>query len=261
MYQFNELFAISCASNTAGSDFHAYDTSQIAVNSPPPLYAAPYSVPPPIVLPTNEFDTAFPVLKSEFGYSSSSSYGSPSSLPSCNYVQRPSMVQRSMSSHSLQTKEGYYHPIFTSLDESCPEIFDLDAVGSMRKVFSAGDLQGINTVQHNSGHSESPLSHEACAIEAMNKIGRYSAEERKERIERYRSKRNQRNFNKKIKYACRKTLADSRPRIRGRFARNDEVGESSQGQWNQLEREETEEDDDIWFNLFDAFSVNLIPHQ
>lgn len=29
----------------------------------------------------------------------------------------------------------------------------------------------------------------------------------------------------KIKYACRKTLADSRPRIRGRFARNDEAGE------------------------------------
>lgn len=28
-----------------------------------------------------------------------------------------------------------------------------------------------------------------------------------------------------MKYACRKTLADSRPRIRGRFARNDEVVE------------------------------------
>lgn len=27
------------------------------------------------------------------------------------------------------------------------------------------------------------------------------------------------------KYACRKTLADSRPRIRGRFARNDEIVE------------------------------------
>lgn len=27
------------------------------------------------------------------------------------------------------------------------------------------------------------------------------------------------------KYACRKTLADNRPRIRGRFARNDEIGD------------------------------------
>ncbi|KAF7071833.1 hypothetical protein CFC21_077075 [Triticum aestivum] len=50
--------------------------------------------------------------------------------------------------------------------------------------------------------------------------GRYSTEERRERIEKYRSKRNQRNFQKKITYACRKTLADSRPRVKGRFARN-----------------------------------------
>lgn len=26
-----------------------------------------------------------------------------------------------------------------------------------------------------------------------------------------------------MQYACRKTLADSRPRVRGRFAKNDEV--------------------------------------
>ncbi|TVU00003.1 hypothetical protein EJB05_54580, partial [Eragrostis curvula] len=50
--------------------------------------------------------------------------------------------------------------------------------------------------------------------------GRYSAEERRERIDKYRSKRNHRNFQKKITYACRKTLADSRPRVKGRFARN-----------------------------------------
>jgi CCT motif len=28
-----------------------------------------------------------------------------------------------------------------------------------------------------------------------------------------------------MKYACRKTLADSRPRVRGRFAKNDEFEE------------------------------------
>ncbi|KAF2603119.1 hypothetical protein F2Q70_00025188 [Brassica cretica] len=38
-------------------------------------------------------------------------------------------------------------------------------------------------------------------------------------------KRNERNFSKKIKYACRKTLADSRARVRGRFAKNNEFGE------------------------------------
>lgn len=57
------------------------------------------------------------------------------------------------------------------------------------------------------------------------KVGRYSEEERKERILRYLKKRNQRNFNKTIKYACRKTLADRRVRVRGRFARNNELCE------------------------------------
>ena len=40
---------------------------------------------------------------------------------------------------------------------------------------------------------------------------------------RYRQKRHERNFKKRIKYMCRKTLADSRPRVRGRFARNDDT--------------------------------------
>ncbi|GER37578.1 CCT motif family protein [Striga asiatica] len=60
-------------------------------------------------------------------------------------------------------------------------------------------------------------------------IGRYSAEERKRRILRYLKKRNQRNFNKTIKYECRKTLADKRVRIRGRFAKNNEQNETFVG--------------------------------
>ncbi|KAL5679168.1 hypothetical protein ACJX0J_005553, partial [Zea mays] len=59
------------------------------------------------------------------------------------------------------------------------------------------------------------------------KVVRLSPEEKKEKIHRYRKKRNERNFNKKIKYACRKTLADSRPRVRGRFAKNDELCEAA----------------------------------
>ncbi|XP_052179092.1 transcription factor GHD7 [Diospyros lotus] len=58
--------------------------------------------------------------------------------------------------------------------------------------------------------------------ETSMKVGKYSVEERKDRILRYLRKRNQRNFNKTIKYACRKTLADKRVRVRGRFARNNE---------------------------------------
>ncbi|XP_015882216.4 uncharacterized protein LOC107418062 [Ziziphus jujuba] len=67
-------------------------------------------------------------------------------------------------------------------------------------------------------------SNQIHSLEESNiKVGRYSEEERKERILRYLKKRNQRNFNKTIKYACRKTLADRRVRVRGRFARNNEL--------------------------------------
>ncbi|KAL6998948.1 hypothetical protein U1Q18_000115 [Sarracenia purpurea var. burkii] len=57
------------------------------------------------------------------------------------------------------------------------------------------------------------------------KVGKYTVEERKDRILRYLKKRHQRNFNKTIKYECRKTLADKRVRVRGRFARNNELCE------------------------------------
>ena len=52
------------------------------------------------------------------------------------------------------------------------------------------------------------------------RIGRYTVEERQARIRRYQEKKMARNFKKKIKYVCRKTLADSRPRVHGRFAKH-----------------------------------------
>ncbi|KAM0948204.1 putative transcription factor C2C2-CO-like family [Dioscorea sansibarensis] len=104
------------------------------------------------------------------------------------------------------------HP-FSSSSSLSSDFID----SSLRHSFSAEDIQLMNGMQSlgdNGGQDGNA---------AFGKVGRYSAEERKERIERYRSKRNQRNFQKKITYACRKTLADSRPRVRGRFARNGEM--------------------------------------
>ena len=48
-------------------------------------------------------------------------------------------------------------------------------------------------------------------------IGTLTPEERKMKIERYLIKRRSRNFGKKVSYACRKRVADSRIRIKGRF--------------------------------------------
>ncbi|KAG0497893.1 hypothetical protein HPP92_002268 [Vanilla planifolia] len=94
------------------------------------------------------------------------------------------------------------------------------------------------------GECSSPLisSDISTLDESSFKVGRLSAEERKEKIHRYMKKRSERNFSKKIKYACRKTLADSRPRVRGRFAKNEEFGEVARGSGRGQEHEEDDEE-------------------
>ncbi|PON38163.1 CCT domain containing protein [Parasponia andersonii] len=112
---------------------------------------------------------------------------------------------------------------------------------TMQRVFKPGELQGFSEVHTK---NEKALGNESqqlmggagnstsLATDIPNmgdqtfKVGKLSVEQRKEKIHRYMKKRNERNFSKKIKYACRKTLADSRPRVRGRFAKNDDFGET-----------------------------------
>jgi len=48
-------------------------------------------------------------------------------------------------------------------------------------------------------------------------IGNYTPEERIERVKQFLEKRKHRVWKKKVKYGCRKKLADSRPRVKGRF--------------------------------------------
>ncbi|CAM0950602.1 unnamed protein product [Alopecurus aequalis] len=98
----------------------------------------------------------------------------------------PSQPSASSYGDLLQAEQHYYY--YYSQQQQPP----------FRRVLSTGDL--------------------GAPVPAV--AARYNPEERRERIEKYKSKRNQRNFQKKITYACRKTLADSRPRVKGRFARN-----------------------------------------
>ncbi|KAH7295662.1 hypothetical protein KP509_27G059800 [Ceratopteris richardii] len=90
----------------------------------------------------------------------------------------------------------------------------------VRRVYSTGDLQGYNGFKN--ANKETYIPEKPIGV----KIGHCTSEERKMKLHRYRQKRTERNFSKKIKYACRKTLADNRPRVRGRFARSDEMVES-----------------------------------
>nr|CCA21968.1 AlNc14C139G7198 [Albugo laibachii Nc14] len=57
-------------------------------------------------------------------------------------------------------------------------------------------------------------------------IGAYSPEARMERIQRFREKRKHRVYHKRVKYDCRKRLANACPRIRGRFVKREKCVES-----------------------------------
>jgi hypothetical protein len=71
-------------------------------------------------------------------------------------------------------------------------------------------------------------SHTSFQMELLNKDGRigiYLPEARKARIAKFHSKRKMRIWRKRIKYDCRKKLADSRPRIKGRFVKRSDMDE------------------------------------
>eukprot|EP01017_Pseudomicrothorax_dubius_P043150 TRINITY_DN7134_c0_g5_i1.p1 TRINITY_DN7134_c0_g5~~TRINITY_DN7134_c0_g5_i1.p1 ORF type:complete len:386 (-),score=85.47 TRINITY_DN7134_c0_g5_i1:161-1318(-) len=55
------------------------------------------------------------------------------------------------------------------------------------------------------------------------KVGALSLEERRAKVEKYLLKRKQRTWNKKISYDCRKRVADSRLRIKGRFVTREQA--------------------------------------
>lgn len=66
----------------------------------------------------------------------------------------------------------------------------------------------------------------ALSLELLNKDGRigiYLPEARRARIARFHAKRSRRIWRKRIKYDCRKKLADSRPRIKGRFVKRSDM--------------------------------------
>ncbi|KAK6144543.1 hypothetical protein DH2020_021363 [Rehmannia glutinosa] len=175
-------------------------------------------------------------LSSEIEYNSGSYVGSPGSINS-HVTCTPTPIQRSIiCSQSFQNN-------LQILLQICG--LTLSWLVNLKM------QQGVNLVQRNR-RSNSPLASEMSIIESMNRTSRYSPEEKKERIERYRSKRNLRNFHRKIKYECRKTLADRRQRVRGRFARNNEIEKPPQSQWDHityLGLEENDYYDDNWIYL------------
>ncbi|KAK3005709.1 hypothetical protein RJ639_017297, partial [Escallonia herrerae] len=91
---------------------------------------------------------------------------------------------------------------------------DFGTVYGMRRAYSDSDIK--NLANGNVSLIHSPLGQPQLFTNC-------TTEDRRQKLSRYRNKKNKRNFGRKIKYACRKALADSQPRIRGRFAKTDEL--------------------------------------
>lgn len=57
-----------------------------------------------------------------------------------------------------------------------------------------------------------------------------------------------------VQYACRKTLADSRPRVRGRFAKNDDFGEAHRPACS---NHEEDDDEEVRFVTHTSFKLKI----
>jgi hypothetical protein len=79
------------------------------------------------------------------------------------------------------------------------------------------------------------------------RIGIYTREERDIIISRFHQKRKKRVWVKKIRYHCRKNLADNRIRVKGRFVRNTADG-GTHGEDEDEEGGDEDEDDDAGVN-------------
>lgn len=120
--------------------------------------------------------------------------------------------QKSISSSCLRSMESVHEAPPRPRFVDFPDL-DLGAFNGMRRSFSEGDIKSLD--------KDSNTSLKQWSVEQPR-----ISEDRWEKLSRYWNKKSKRNFGRKIKYACRKALADSQPRIRGRFAKTEEVDSS-----------------------------------
>jgi hypothetical protein len=107
------------------------------------------------------------------------------------------------------------------------------------------DIKPESSSSSSSASEYLSLAKYASMINKEGRIGIYTREERREIIRRYHEKRKRRVWKKKIRYHCRKSLADRRVRVKGRFVKAEELG---------LIVEEDEEEDEYEENI-DAVNI------
>lgn len=122
-------------------------------------------------------------------------------------VHPPGQIAKSVSYECLSSAEWIHGAQLKNSLSNFTEV-DFGDVYGMRRAFSEGDIETLDN--GNGSHRQPQLTSE------------HTMEARWQKLSRYRNKKSKRNFGRKIKYACRKALADSQPRIKGRFAKTEE---------------------------------------
>jgi hypothetical protein len=100
-----------------------------------------------------------------------------------------------------------------------------NVVGATRGTGSGQIATLPSALSANSSNVTSPATFQMELLNKDGRIGIYLPEARKARIARFHAKRKMRIWRKRIKYDCRKKLADSRPRIKGRFVKRSDMDE------------------------------------
>ena len=88
-----------------------------------------------------------------------------------------------------------------------------------------GQMATLPSALTNSAGASSPATFQMELLNKDGRIGIYLPDARRARIARFHAKRKMRIWRKRIKYDCRKKLADSRPRIKGRFVKRSDMEE------------------------------------
>lgn len=111
--------------------------------------------------------------------------------------------------------------------------YDLDYTGSKPFMYNFTSQSISQSVSSSSLEVDLVPDHNAMADVSNNTIGQHGSSEtlpnpisgldREARVLRYREKRKNRKFEKTIRYASRKAYAETRPRIKGRFAKRSEI--------------------------------------
>ena len=154
-----------------------------------------------------------------------------------NTLQQPMNVPSSSSSN-------FSYPTATTTSSAIPTTSQQQQQfhPQQRKVSSTGTSSNPSTT-NTANHAPSQLQQQqqdmmttinsdgtttTISLELCNKDGRigiYLPDARIARIARFHAKRSNRIWRKRIKYDCRKKLADSRPRIKGRFVKRTDMDE------------------------------------